>query len=39
MLLFSEHEGPIQGFEVWDRARVVFRHHRDLNDGSEKAGE
>jgi hypothetical protein len=38
MLLFSEHEGPIQGFEVWDRARVVFRHHPDI-DRSEKAAE
>jgi hypothetical protein len=31
-LLFSKHEGPIEGFEVWDRSRVVFRHHRDLKD-------
>ena len=38
-LLFSGHEGPVQGFEVWDRARVVFRHHPDLNDRSEKADE
>jgi hypothetical protein len=35
-LLFSEHEGPIQGFEVWDRARVVCRHHPDLKDEPEK---
>jgi hypothetical protein len=38
-LLFSRHEGPIEGFEVWDRSRVTFRHHPDLNDHSEKAGE
>jgi hypothetical protein len=36
-LLFSEHEGPIEGFEVWDSTRVVFRHHTDLKNGAENA--
>ena len=34
-LLFSERDDPIQGFEVWDRARVVFRHHPDLGNAAE----
>jgi hypothetical protein len=33
--LFSKHEGQIEGFEVWDRARVVFRYHPDLKNGAE----
>ena len=38
-LLFSKHKGPIDGFEVWDSARVVFEHDPDLKNRSEKAGE
>ena len=34
-LLFSERDDPIQGFEVWDRARVVFRNHPDLGNAAE----
>ena len=36
-LLFSEHEDRIEGFEVWDRTRVVFRHHPGLKNGPESA--
>jgi hypothetical protein len=38
-LLFSKHKGPIDGFEVWDSARVVFGHDPDLKNRSEKADE
>ncbi|MFY9969498.1 MAG: hypothetical protein WBQ45_04705 [Roseiarcus sp.] len=36
-LLFSNHQGPIEGFEVWDGTRVVFRHHTNLNDAAKNA--
>jgi hypothetical protein len=36
-LLFSKHEGPIDGFGVWDSARVVCKHRPDLQNGAENA--
>jgi hypothetical protein len=36
-LLFSKHKSPIDGFEVWDSTRVVFRHRPDLKNGAENA--
>jgi hypothetical protein len=38
-LLFSEHAGPIDGFEVWDSARAIFKHRPDLKSRTEKAGD
>jgi hypothetical protein len=38
-LLFSEHAGPIEGFELWDRARLLLRHHPDLKNSAGKADE
>ncbi len=32
-VLFSGRRGPFDGFEVWDGARLVFKHSKPLRTG------
>jgi hypothetical protein len=31
-VLFSSRRGPFEGFEVWDGARMVFKHSNPVED-------
>jgi hypothetical protein len=36
-LLFSERPTPTDGFEVWDRARIIFKHQSE-SDANGRSG-